>query len=71
MNNKYFIAGDALMNMFYPTVSMLYHNKNDLLESARKISRLGNRIIYLLNSVAGNMPLIADNKRILEQKNLS
>ena len=25
------------MNMFYPTVSMLYHNRGDMLESARKI----------------------------------
>ncbi len=40
------IVGDALMNMFYPTVSMLFHNKNDMMESAGKISRLGNRTIY-------------------------
>jgi len=46
VENKYLIVGDALMNMFYPTVSMLFHNKNDMLESARKISRLGNRTIY-------------------------
>ncbi|GFI11544.1 hydroxyacylglutathione hydrolase GloC [Lachnospiraceae bacterium] len=46
VENTYLIAGDALMNMFYPTVSMLFHNKHDMLESARKISRLGNRRIY-------------------------
>jgi len=40
------IVGDALMNMFYPTVSMLFHNKSDMLESAGKISRLGKRTIY-------------------------
>lgn len=34
------------MNMFYPTVSMLYHNYEQMLESARKISELGERIIY-------------------------
>lgn len=39
-------VGDALMNMFYPTVSMLFHDKSEMLDSARKISRLGNRIIY-------------------------
>mgnify|MGYP002509634229 FL=1 len=39
-------VGDALMNMFYPTVSMLYHNYEQMLESARKISELGERIIY-------------------------
>lgn len=40
------IIGDALMNMFYPTVSMLYHDKEQMLESARKISKIGDRIIY-------------------------
>ena len=46
VDGKHFIVGDALMNMFYPTVSMLYHNKDSMLESARKISNIGNRIIY-------------------------
>lgn len=46
VDNAYLIVGDALMNMFYPTVSMLFHNKTDMLESAGKISRLGKRIIY-------------------------
>lgn len=45
VDNKYLIVGDALMNMFYPTVSMLYHNKNEMLESARKISKIGDRTI--------------------------
>lgn len=42
----HFLAGDALMNMFYPTVSMLYHDKAAMLQSAEKISRLGKRTIY-------------------------
>lgn len=46
VDNKYLIVGDALMNMFYPTVSMLFHNKNDMLESARKISGFRDRTIY-------------------------
>ena len=46
VDNKGFIVGDALMNMFYPTVSMLFHDKSEMLDSARKISRLGDRIIY-------------------------
>lgn len=46
VDNKYLIVGDALMNMFYPTVSMLFHSKDDMLDSARKISKLGNRTIY-------------------------
>lgn len=46
VDNAHLIVGDALMNMFYPTVSMLYHNRDDMLESARKIGRLGNRTIY-------------------------
>ena len=39
------IVGDALMNMFYPTVSMLYHDREAMLESAKKISALGGRTI--------------------------
>ena len=46
VENKGLIVGDALMNMFYPTVSMLFHDKSEMLDSAGKISRLGNRIIY-------------------------
>lgn len=46
VDNKYLIVGDALMNMFYPTVSMLYHNRENMLESSGKISNLGNRTIY-------------------------
>ena len=46
VDNKYLIVGDALMNMFYPTVSMLYHNKNEMIESARKISGFEGRTIY-------------------------
>lgn len=40
------IVGDALMNMFYPTASMLYHDYEQMLESAEKIGRLGERVIY-------------------------
>ena len=43
---KYLIVGDALMNMFYPTVSMLYHDKAVMLKSAERISGLGERVIY-------------------------
>lgn len=46
VDNTYLIVGDALMNMFYPTVSMLFHNKSDMLESAKKISGLGSRKVY-------------------------
>ncbi len=46
VENKGLIVGDALMNMFYPTVSLLFHDKSEMLDSAGKISRLGNRIIY-------------------------
>lgn len=38
VDNTYLIVGDGLMNMFYPTVSMLYHDKNAMLESAKKKS---------------------------------
>lgn len=43
---KYLIVGDALMNMFYPTVSMLYHDKNAMLKSAERISSMEGRTIY-------------------------
>lgn len=39
------LVGDALMNMFYPTVSMLFHDREAMLASAEKISRLGSRTI--------------------------
>ena len=39
------IVGDALMNMFYPTVSMLYHNREIMLQSVEKIERIGSRTI--------------------------
>lgn len=40
------VVGDALMNMFYPMVSMLYHNREEMLKSAERISGFGERIIY-------------------------
>lgn len=46
VDSRDLIVGDALMNMFYPTVSMLYHDKNMMLESAKKISSIGDRMIY-------------------------
>lgn len=46
VEHKHLIVGDALMNMFYPTVSMLYHNRKEMTESAGKISDIGNRTIY-------------------------
>ena len=45
VDKKYLIVGDALMNMFYPTVSMLYNDKEEMLESAGRIVGMGERII--------------------------
>lgn len=45
VDKKYLIVGDALMNMFYPTVSMLYNDKEEMLKSAKRISGIGDRII--------------------------
>lgn len=39
-------VGDALMNMFYPTVSMLYVDEKEMLSSAKYISELGEKTIY-------------------------
>lgn len=46
VDGQYLIAGDALMNMLYPSVSLLYHNKEEMLASARKITALGERTIF-------------------------
>lgn len=46
VDEKHLIVGDALMNMFYPTISMLYHDRTAMLDSAERISKLGNRVIY-------------------------
>lgn len=46
VDHKDLIVGDALMNMFYPTVSMLFHDRDNMLESARKISNMGSRTIH-------------------------
>ena len=42
---KDLIVGDALMNMFYPTTSMLYNDREAMVRSADKISRMGERRI--------------------------
>ena len=43
---KELIVGDALMNMFYPTVSMLCNDRKIMMQSTDKISGLGEREIY-------------------------
>ncbi|MDE5897656.1 MAG: MBL fold metallo-hydrolase [Treponemataceae bacterium] len=43
---RHLFVGDALMNFLRPTVSLLYHDKSAMLESAEKISGLGSRKIY-------------------------
>lgn len=40
------IVGDALMNMFYPTISMIYRDYEQTLESAIKIGDAGEKTIY-------------------------
>lgn len=46
VERKDFIVGDALMNWFRPTVSQLYHNRELMLESAKRIQDMGERTIY-------------------------
>lgn len=46
VSDKHFIVGDALMNMFYPTASMLYNDKAVMLQSAARISDLGAGTVY-------------------------
>ena len=45
VENNLFV-GDALMNMFYPTVSMLFVDEQEMLLSAKYISELGDKTIY-------------------------
>ncbi len=45
IEDKLFV-GDALMNMFYPTTSMLYADEHQMLLSAGRISELGEKTIY-------------------------
>jgi len=40
------IVGDALMNMLYPTVSMLYHDKKTMLESAARLRGMAGYTVY-------------------------
>lgn len=40
------LVGDALMNMFFPSLSLIYENKEEMIKSAEKIISLGNRIIH-------------------------
>lgn len=46
VNGQGLIVGDALMNMFYPTISMLYHDRETMLQSAKKIEKTGPCTIY-------------------------
>lgn len=46
VERRHLLVGDALMNMFYPTVSMLFHNMDEMLESVERIGRMGKRIIW-------------------------
>lgn len=46
IEEKYLIAGDALMNLFYPGLSMIYQDRESMIKSAQKISALGARKIY-------------------------
>lgn len=40
------IVGDALMNMFYPSRSLLYGYRGDMEQSVKKISGSGNITIH-------------------------
>ncbi len=46
LDDKNVIVGDALMNMFYPGLSMVYWDRKEMIKSAEKISALGARKVY-------------------------
>lgn len=46
VEEKHLFVGDALMNMFYPTLSHIFHDESELRKSAEKITALGERTIW-------------------------
>ena len=46
LGDQYLLAGDALMNFFYPGISLLYENREQMQKSAKRISDMGRLIIY-------------------------
>jgi glyoxylase-like metal-dependent hydrolase (beta-lactamase superfamily II) len=46
IEERFVITGDALMNLFYPGLSMIYWDREKMIESAQKISALGARKVY-------------------------
>ncbi|WP_235839174.1 MBL fold metallo-hydrolase [Clostridium sp. Marseille-P2415] len=46
IDEKDVMVGDALMNMFYPGLSMIYCDREEMIKSAEKISALGARKVY-------------------------
>lgn len=46
IEKKDVVVGDALMNMFYPGLSMIYEDRAEMIKSAEKISALGVRKVY-------------------------
>ena len=46
VGDKDLLVGDALMNLFYPTVSMLYGNREVMLETAKYITAQGEMMIH-------------------------
>lgn len=43
--NNYFFVGDAIMNMFFPTISLIFEDKEAALNSFRKIQNIGSNYI--------------------------
>lgn len=46
LDGKNVIVGDALMNLFYPGLSMIYQDREEMIKSADKIGALGARKVY-------------------------
>lgn len=43
---EHLFVGDALMNFVRPSVSLIFHNREKMLNSAERISALGKRTVY-------------------------
>ena len=59
------IVGDALMNMFYPTVSMLYGNEKMMRQSAEKIKEMIDDLVKEMGH-SPNIPIQKNKLKLVD-----
>ena len=68
VEKKDVIVGDALMNVFYPTMSVMYENKKEVEDSALKISKLGDVLVHFGHGKSVLNKNWLRNKSILKER---